>query len=60
MTKEVTIEEVEHWLGSDWKFSEILETMKDLANGEYCPKQMKSDIRETCLSTGFETMEEAE
>ena len=54
----VTIEEVEHWLGSDWEFSQILETIEELANGEYCPKQMKSDIKETCSSMGFETIEE--
>jgi len=53
MSKAVTTEEIEHWLGSDWKFSEILEIMEDLANGKYCPKQMKSDIKETCSSTGF-------
>ena len=53
MSKAVTTEEIEHWLGSDWKFSEILEIIEDLANGEYCPKQMKSDIKETCSSTGF-------
>lgn len=39
-------QQVENWLGYDWKFSEIVEIIKDLANGDYCQHQMKVDILE--------------
>ncbi len=44
----ITVEQVEFWLGSDWKTSEILEILADLANGDYEQQQLKSDIVNTC------------
>ena len=46
--KKITVEQVEFWLGSDWKWSEILETLADLANGDYEQQMLKSDILATC------------
>ena len=56
MTK-VTEEQVEFWLGSDCKMSEILETLVDLANGDYEQDLLRTDIISTCLSCGFEGKE---
>ena len=44
----VTVEEVEMWLGSDCKMSEILEILTDLANGDYDQKVLRKDIILTC------------
>ena len=48
MTK-VTAEQVELWLGSDIKRSEIIELLAELANGEYDPKVLRTDILYTCI-----------
>ena len=40
----VTVEQVEMWLGSDIKRSEIIELLVELANGEYDPKVFREDI----------------
>ena len=34
--------------------SEILETLRDLANGDYKQNLLREDIIDTCLSCGFE------
>lgn len=47
----VTIEQVEHWLGSDWSFSNICETLQELANGDYEQDQLREDIKSTWQST---------
>ena len=54
MKNKVTEEQVEFWLGSDCKMSEILETLRDLANGDYKQNLLREDIISTCLSCGFE------
>ena len=41
---EISDEQIEDWLGNDWKFSEIVEILKDIANHEYDPNQMRCDI----------------
>tara|TARA_R100000081_G_C4807153_1_gene168329 strand:- start:1139 stop:1324 length:186 start_codon:yes stop_codon:yes gene_type:complete len=46
--KKITTEQVEFWLGSDWKMSEILEILADLANGDYEQQMLRSDILNTC------------
>lgn len=46
--KKITIEQVQFWLGSDRKMSEILEILTDLANGDYEQQMLKSDILNTC------------
>ena len=45
--EKVTQEQVEFWLGSDWKLSEIIETLTDIANGDYEPKQLSEDVLDT-------------
>ena len=45
--EKVTKEQVEFWLSpieSDWNKSEILEDLRDLANGVYKPEVLKNDI----------------
>ena len=37
--------EVINWLGSDWSFDNIAETLQELANGEYLQKQLREDIK---------------
>ena len=54
MKNKVTEEQVEFWLGSDPEWSEILETLRDLANGDYKQNLLREDIINTCLSCGFE------
>tara|TARA_B100000902_G_C27029809_1_gene773880 strand:+ start:265 stop:426 length:162 start_codon:yes stop_codon:yes gene_type:complete len=44
----VTVEQVEFWLGSDCKRKEILEILTDLANGDYHPQVLRTDIVDTC------------
>jgi len=46
--KKITVEQVRFWLGNDWKMSEILEILADLANGDYEQQMLKSDIINTC------------
>ena len=53
MKNKVTKEQVEFWLGSDFKMPEILETLRDLANGDYKQDLLKKYIINTCLSCGF-------
>lgn len=48
---EVTIEQVEHWLGSDWSFSNICEVLQELANGDYEQEQLREDIKSTWQSS---------
>ena len=48
--KKVTTEQVEFWLGSDWNKLEILEDLRDLANGDYKQKVLKDDIISTYLA----------
>ena len=50
MKNKVTEEQVEFWLGSDPEWSEILETLRDLANGDYKQNLLREDIINTCLS----------
>ena len=54
MKNKVTEEQVEFWLGSDCKMSEILETLRDLANGDYKQNLLREDIINTCLSCSEE------
>ena len=44
----ITIEQVEFWLGTDCTRSEIIEILADLANGDYDPQVLRTDIVETC------------
>ena len=46
--KKITTQEVEFWLGSDCTRSEILEILAEVANGEYDPKVLRTDILNTC------------
>jgi len=47
--KKITIEQVQFWLGSDCTRTEILEILAELANGEYDPKVLRTDILYTCV-----------
>ena len=42
---DITIEQVEHWLGNNWSFHNICETLQELANGDYEQEQLREDIR---------------
>ena len=42
--EKVTQEQVEFWLGSDHTLKEAIETLTDIANGEYGPKQLSEEI----------------
>ena len=42
--EKISLEQVKDWLGSDWSFDDICETLQDLANGDYKPEQFKEDI----------------
>lgn len=42
--EQVTEEQVENWLGSDWKYSQFIELITELSNGEYEQEQMRKDI----------------
>tara|TARA_R100000781_G_scaffold110291_1_gene75629 strand:+ start:458 stop:622 length:165 start_codon:yes stop_codon:yes gene_type:complete len=46
MSKEVTAENVETWLGSDWSWSDLMMMIAEIANGEYEPQNLKKDILE--------------
>ena len=46
--EKVTVEQVEMWLGSDIKRSEIIELLTELANGEYDPQVFKENIIDLC------------
>lgn len=46
----VTIEQVQYWLGSDWSFSNICEVLQELANGDYEQEQLREDIKSTWKS----------
>jgi hypothetical protein len=45
--KRITIDDVEYWLGTDDQLAEAIETLVDIANGEYDPDTLKEDIIET-------------
>jgi hypothetical protein len=40
----ITFEQVENWLGSDHLLSEAIETLVEIANGEYKPELFAADI----------------
>ncbi len=44
MNKEITVNQVRNWLGSDNTLREALETLTEIANGEYPPKVLAEDI----------------
>ena len=50
----VTTEQVEYWLGSDCKRSEMLELLAELANGEYDPQLFREDIADMWEDMGAE------
>ena len=55
--EKVTKEQVEFWLSpikSDWNKLEILEDLRDLANGVYKPEVLRNDIIDTCLANEYE------
>ncbi len=41
-----TLENVTAWLGSDITKAEIIDILKDVANGVYRPEQLKQDIQD--------------
>jgi len=52
--RKVTQGQVEFWLGTDWKLPEIIETLTDVANGDYKPTLLSQDVLDTCDSCGYE------
>ena len=52
--RKVTQGQVEFWLGSDWKLSEIIETLTDVANGDYKPTLLSQDVLDTCNNCDYE------
>tara|TARA_R100000234_G_scaffold118571_2_gene99298 strand:+ start:1623 stop:1850 length:228 start_codon:yes stop_codon:yes gene_type:complete len=47
---DITIKQVEYWLGNDWSFNNICETLQELANGDYEQEQLREDIKSTWRS----------
>ncbi len=47
MTKKITEDMVQYWLGSDDQIQEAISTLTDIANGEYKPEIFKKDVLET-------------
>ena len=45
--EQITEEEIIDWLGHDWQFSQIIEIIQDLANGDYPIENMIKDIKES-------------
>ena len=45
--EKVTQEQVEFWLGSDHTLKEAIETLTDLPNGDYKPKQLSEGVLDT-------------
>ena len=43
-SKEITDHQVEQWLGSDVSRKDIIEILRDIANGDYPAEMLKSDI----------------
>jgi hypothetical protein len=43
--EQITEEEIIDWLGHDWQFSQIVEIIQDLANGDYPLENMINDIK---------------
>jgi len=42
--EKVTQEQVEFWLGSDHTLKEAIETLTDIANGEYKPELLSKEV----------------
>ena len=47
MSEQLTMEQVEFWLGTDMAQTEIIEILTELANGSYTQQNFKQDIKET-------------
>jgi|14_taG_2_1085336.scaffolds.fasta_scaffold14068_3 hypothetical protein len=43
--EQITEEQIIDWLGHDWQFSQIVEILQDLANGDYPVENMINDIK---------------
>ncbi len=43
----ITLDMVEHWVGSDEKLSGIFKLIVDVANGDWKPETLKNDILST-------------
>ena len=43
----ITFEQVQEWLGTSNSETDAIETLVDIANGEYDPEEFKKDILET-------------
>ena len=48
MSKQITKEMIEHWLGQD---TDIPDLLMELANGEYKPEEFQNDVLDTWEST---------
>tara|TARA_A100001015_G_scaffold278788_1_gene339300 strand:- start:514 stop:675 length:162 start_codon:yes stop_codon:yes gene_type:complete len=47
MSEQLTMEQVEFWLGTDMAQTEIIEILTELANGSYTQQNFKQDIKQT-------------
>ena len=52
--RKVTQGQVEFWLGSDNTLEEAIETLTNVANGDYKPILLSQEVLETCDSCGYE------
>lgn len=50
MKDKVTFKDVETWLGTSNPETEAIETLVDIANGDYKPKIFKKDIIATIIN----------
>lgn len=46
MSKKITEEMVENWLGTSDPLGEAIETLTAIANGEYKPSLFKSEVKD--------------
>ena len=47
LSEQLTMEQVEFWLGSDMAQTEMIEILTELANGSYTQQNFKQDIKDT-------------
>jgi L-fucose isomerase-like protein len=43
---EITINDVNYWLGSDISKQDLIEILADIANGNYSAEELKKDIQD--------------
>ena len=55
MSEQLTMEQVEFWLGSDMAQTEMIEILTELANGSYTQQNFKQDIKHVISKTQIDS-----